>query len=205
LQDRYIKIAQEAEYSLQVGDMGFDYRKLETNLDPKKHKVIGGNHDNYTIEEGIFVMQSQHFLGDFGVHHFPGFGDVFFVRGSMSIDRKWRTEGVDWWPDEELKMGPGLEALAAYKAAKPMFVVTHDLPASILDHFTSMSEDELEAVWGVRGPSTTAKLLQAMYEEHQPTYWVFGHYHKDKEITVGPTTFICLDELSYRDFEPLGE
>ena len=202
LHDRYIKIAKDAEYSLQVGDMGFNYDKLVAHLDPIKHKVIGGNHDNYTIEEGVFVEQSPHFLGDFGTHHFGDFGDVFYVRGSMSIDRKWRTEGEDWWPDEELRMGRAMQALEAYKAAKPSFVVTHDCPASIVEQFTSMSEDELEAIWGVRGPSSTARLLQAMLDEWQPRYWVFGHYHIDKSITVGATTFICLNELSYRDFDP---
>jgi predicted phosphodiesterase len=44
--DRYVKMARKRDYTVQIGDLGFKYGCLE-NLDGEKHKVVGGNHDNY--------------------------------------------------------------------------------------------------------------------------------------------------------------
>lgn len=47
----YFKVAGQVPCSLQVGDMGFDYKEFETcGLDPNNHKFIGGNHDNYSLK-----------------------------------------------------------------------------------------------------------------------------------------------------------
>jgi hypothetical protein len=185
--------------------MGFNYRRLD-GLDHENHKVIGGNHDNYHCEgtERIYVAQSRHFLGDFGVHTVPGWGELFYVRGSMSIDRKWRTHGVDWWPAEELTTQEGAAALALYEEVMPDFMVTHDCPTSVVNDFSTLSDDALFRDFGVVGPSTTSKLLELMLDIYRPKTWVFGHYHNQKTFKPGMTEFICLDELLYRDFDPLG-
>lgn len=99
--DAYIEIASQSQYSIQLGDMGFSYEKLH-ELDPAFHKVLGGNHDNYQIENGKFVKQTPHFLGDYGVYEIPKLPKFFFVRGGYSIDRTRRREFTDWWVDEQL-------------------------------------------------------------------------------------------------------
>jgi hypothetical protein len=46
----YAEIAKQVPCSIQVGDMGFDYKKL-SDLDPARHVFVGGNHDNYTLKQ----------------------------------------------------------------------------------------------------------------------------------------------------------
>jgi len=191
---RYIEIASVVDYSLQIGDLGFDYAPINV-LNPENHRVLGGNHDNYEVdpESGEFVVQTKHFLGDFGVHVVPGVCEFFYVRGGNSIDRKYRTFGLDWWPQEELNSRQANEALEKYKEIKPAFIVTHECPVSVIDFVSTMPPDA-----GIL-PSFTAKLLEAMLDYHRPKLWIFGHHHKFTDITIQETRFICLPELGYID------
>jgi hypothetical protein len=53
--------------------------------------------------------------------------------------------------------------------------------------------------------SRTAKALEAMFATHQPEAWYFGHYHINRTIVSGPTTFHCLNELSVSDPIEIGK
>ena len=65
--DSYFSLAEECEYSLQVGDMGFNYEPLK-QLDSNNHKFIGGNHDNYdTYNSCSHVIESDYGSKDYGV------------------------------------------------------------------------------------------------------------------------------------------
>lgn len=196
--DPYRLIAQDAEYSLQVGDLGFEYDILK-KLDPEHHKVLAGNHDNYDKwgTEKFIHMQSGHWLGDYGVHTVPGFGDIFFVRGGFSIDWRYRTEGRSWWKDEEMDMSTLQKAIDLYIEVKPDFVVSHECPGELID-----------AVFGAKmwdgewlRPSRTARALDAMWGNHSPKMWVFGHHHKAVTEEVRGTTFRCVPELGFVDFD----
>ncbi len=229
----YLDIAQGADYSIQVGDIGWskDARaplEFMRALDAENHKVIAGNHDCYSEDGTGFYHQTPHFLGDFGVYNVSGFGDIFFVRGERSVDMKCRVEGESWWPHEELNYIEGRKAIELYKITKPQFVVTHGCPASLIPHVTGPSNMLQE--WNWSDHSSTAELLQQMWEIHQPKTWVFGHYHTDfyerhacvwtegwydqnackeryncfnaiKSETPDTTEFICLDILAFIDFE----
>jgi hypothetical protein len=213
--DKYLPLTKESEYSLCVGDVGFDYSYLEKFLNPVYHKSISGNHDNYTkkicpctdrencrscdMRGYTFPMMSKHFLGDYGVWDVPDFGEIFFVRGAWSIDKQWRIPGVSWW--EELSYAQGLRALELYEKLKPDFVVTHTVPSSIIP------EVPFKRIFGdtIHG-SRTESLLDNLYYIHQPKKWIFGHWHVDwkREIshpkTENKTEFMCLNELSFVDF-----
>jgi hypothetical protein len=199
--DKYVHLAREAYYSLCVGDVGFEYSYVDRMLDYHNHKIVGGNHDNYTKKDGQFIKQPPHFLKDFGVWNIPGIEPIFYVRGAWSIDQAYRLEGRDWWPDEELTYARGMEAIDLYKTIKPKLVVTHCCPGSIIPLIP------FERLFGNDIKKTlTDNLLDSMYDIHQPDMWAFGHYHHDFSKIVGHpktqqlTRFICLNELSYIDF-----
>jgi predicted phosphodiesterase len=190
----YLALARESDMSLQVGDLGFNYKMLH-DLPVDSHKVVAGNHDNYSVEDGRFFMQTAHFLGDFGIHNFAGIGDIFFVRGGRSIDRDQRTPMVDWWPEEELSADKRHEALLEYIRVKPDIVVTHECPASIIGHVSRISSWNGSPI----EPSDTSRLLDSMMELHSPRLWFFGHFHKSWRCKLLGTEFICLDELESLD------
>lgn len=193
----YHLLLRKARFTLQVGDFGFDYTTLST-VDADRHKFLGGNHDNYDE-----VEKWPHYLGDYGLHNVPGFGDLFFVRGGHSIDQQTggrdgdgspRIMGVDWWPEEELRMADCYAALEEYSRVKPDFMVTHECPVSVVPHVTASSRIL---------PSRTNQLLQRMLEVHQPRRWVFGHYHHSWQKVIGRTHFTCLRELECLDFRAI--
>ncbi len=185
----YMFCAEQVKYSIQVGDLAFNYTLLG-GLDSDHHKFIGGNHDHYP---SILDGSISHALGDFGTHTIPGWKrrEFFYVRGGYSIDRLSRKEGTDWFPEEQLNMVQCYDALYAYKRTKPKTMITHECPVEIIQ-FVGNPE------WNVV-PSRTAQLLQGMLEEHQPELWIFGHHHRKWSASVNGTTFICLPVMGYID------
>jgi len=195
--ERYHRLLRKAHFTIQVGDFGFNYSTL-LNVNAVRHRFLGGNHDNYDK-----VGMCPHYLGDYGLHSIPDFGDVFFVRGAFSIDQQnggrdggRRIEGVDWWPAEELHMADCYAALEEYSGIKPDFVVTHECPVSVVPRVTKSSRIL---------PSRTNQLLQRMFEIHKPKTWVFGHYHKSWSGIINGTRFVCLDELECMDLPASSE
>lgn len=208
----YLSLIKKAQYSIQLGDFGFDYRHLE-NVDATRHKILPGNHEEYNeIDSGKW----PHFLSHFGVHKIPlanGEMNFFYIRGGLSVDRQWRIPNRDWFPQEQLNFEQATAAAKLYEEVKPEIVISHECPAEIIE-LISGNSFKLD-------PSYTAKLLQACYVFHQPKLWLFGHFHNNirmhysgrgvtacgKQIDNGPrneTLFICLNELGYCDFDDKG-
>lgn len=194
----YISLAEQADYSIQLGDLGFSYESLTEHLDPVKHRVIGGNHDNYELsdDDGSFIEQTPHFLGDYGIHTVPNVGDFFFFRGGHSIDKAQRTEGYNWWPSEQLSYADATKALEEYTKVRPAFVLSHECPAFIIDMIAGYKTWDGEPI----RPSMTANVLEQMFDEHKPLLWLFGHHHKFYDVTIEGTRFVCLPELACFDF-----
>lgn len=147
----------------------------------------------------LLFLYGEHFFSVVGNHDFlpekdnwPYLGNCRFfqqysmvtVRGAKSIDKIHRTEGLDWFVNEELSYSEGLLAFDAYVDCRPNIVVSHDCPQSV----------KLQ-LFGYPDKTDTNQLLQAMFEAHQPKLWVFGHYHRSVDVTINGTRFICLNEL----------
>lgn len=175
-----IRKKEKHPYTLQVGDFGFDYTTL-ANVDHNHHVFIPGNHDNYDKLSDV-----PHCLGDYGQKNLNGI-DFFFYRGAYSIDRQYRTIGIDWWEQEQLKIEDFQKARELYYDVKPDIMITHDCPEVIAFQLLDSGEHIHQNI--------TSWALSEFYNIHQPKYWFFGHWHKSKKIQSGKTTFICLNEL----------
>lgn len=184
--DRYANIARDRDYTLQIGDLGFKYGCLE-DLDPERHKIVAGNHDNYDILPSL-----PHYLGDWGFHTLGG-TEFFFLRGAYSIDRDSRTIGLDWWSQEEIPIEAFMEARTFYRELKPKIVITHTCPESLAPAFLNPRYSHRVHV------TKTGWMLDELFNSHQPELWVFGHFHMSKTIMEGRTRFTCLDELETLD------
>jgi hypothetical protein len=167
--------------SIQVGDfgIGFGFGVSGEPMPIPNHWFIRGNHDNPEK-----CRERSDYLGEFGYREDLG---IFFVSGAFSIDRYLRTEGVDWWPDEELDYRQSLEAITLYEKIKPEIVVTHDCPNSC-GTFVKPAHKVLI-------PSATGEMLEQMYQIYAPKIWIFGHYHVPFSKIIDKTTFIGLAEL----------
>lgn len=185
--ERYHKIIRQTEnypYTVQLGDFGFRYDTLR-NVDSTKHLIIPGNHDNYYM-----CYRYPHFLGDCGYTSLNKI-EFFYYRGAYSIDRQYRTVGIDWWEDEQVTIDQFMKARELYREVKPGIVITHDCPQSIATQMLPSGSRIYE--------NTTGWALQELLNIHEPELWLFGHWHKSKTIQYGKTKFVCLDELEIYD------
>lgn len=190
--NRYAKLTKMFPYTLQLGDFGFSYGIFSHfNIDPEKHVFFGGNHDNYEILEKAPRIANN--LGNYG---YTELNDIkfFYVRGAWSIDRKWRTMGVDLWEQEEVNEEWWEDIIEMYREYKPRYMITHDCPYEVTKYI--FGTDGLEAFGWPRSLITnTGRLLQMLWDIHKPEIWCFGHYHEKKEVDILGTKFVCVPEL----------
>lgn len=179
----YLEIIANNEHTVQIGDCDFNYDFLK-EVDPAKHKIIPGNHDNHNI-----VYDDPHCLGRFGVHALNGI-EFFFLAGAYSIDKQYRIEGKSWWPNEELSHKELVDAIDLYDKVRPKVVLSHECPSEIV-----------RISFGINDNNITRNALRVMWEIHKPKLWIFGHWHRDFDQNILGTRFICLNELKTHEIQ----
>lgn len=183
--------------SVQVGDFGIGFYTPywhESVNDWMKanpeHRFIRGNHDDPAM-----CKTMHNYIADGTIE-----GDVMYIGGAWSIDHAMRTPGIDWWHDEELSIVELDNLIYAYTAHQPRVMITHDCPTAIAwEMFVSRGDG-----WGgskSQIKTRTGEALQAMWEQHQPEMWFFGHWHQTRDLTVHGTKFQCLGEHDYVDVD----
>ena len=176
---------------IQIGDFGLGFHGVPdppTDAFPDRFSFIRGNHDNPEV-----CRTYPNYLGDYGVMPETG---IFFLGGAWSTDRAWRTEGIDWWPDEELSHEDLYKAIDLYEKVKPRYVISHEAPTSAAEYIPKR---------GVTfKPSRTSQALDAMLNISRPEWWVFGHWHLTWKKNLGGTEFICaaINQVISRHVEP---
>lgn len=190
----YEQLIKDVDASIQLGDFGIGFSsgnywhdKVNELHSSGKHKFIRGNHDNPTKCKDMIG-----YIPDAIVQN-----DVMYLGGAWSIDHAWRTEGVNWWADEELSEKDCKVALEVYDLVRPGVMITHDAPTNITyDMFVKQGN----AFGNTMIKTRTGNLLQAMFDIHQPKYHFFGHWHTTKQAEYYGTKFHCLGECDFVDF-----
>lgn len=186
--DKLIPFQSKDEPIIQLGDFGVGFPKTPypNSLElPQNFHFIRGNHDNPE-----HCYQHKSYLGDWG---YKDQWKTFYLSGAESVDKDWRTLGIDYWDDEELSWETLLLALDSYKEIKPRIVVAHDCPFSVANEFILQNSASTK-----RYPySRTEQALETFIESWEPEYFFFGHWHPKGCWThkKGKTTFVCLGEL----------
>lgn len=188
--NKYFEICANSDKTIQVGDMGMGFGQLTAeyfnhHMDriSGEHFFIRGNHDSpdecrrtsYWIPDGDII------------------DGIMYIGGASSIDKFYRTPGVDWWADEELSYDELYRIAEKYAKAKPDILVTHECPEFLATHVM------IPLVKGnTNFPSKTRIVLDEMYAVHRPKIHIFGHWHHNLDYLDAKTgtRFICLNELS---------
>lgn len=191
----YFTICQNSTKTVQVGDlgMGFGSRTAEMFCEymdriPGDHSFIRGNHDS--PDE---CRRSSYWVPDGEIND-----GIMYIGGASSIDRAYRTAGIDWWADEELAYDELYQIAEVYAQAKPDILVTHECP----EFFAT--EAMIPLVNGnTNFPSKTRIVLDEMYAAHKPKLHIFGHWHYNLNyVDKGTgTRFVCLNELAVIDVD----
>jgi predicted phosphodiesterase len=189
LYTQYKRIIREHTNTIQVGDMGVGFRRLNGShrenppydlMLKKNARFIRGNHDNPEV-----CRKHSQWIHDGSVED-----DMMFVGGAFSIDREYRTKEYSWWEDEELSLSQLVFIHDAYVTIEPACMVTHDCPVTVIKHMHSHH---------LFDNSRTQQALEAMWQKHKPKVWVFGHHHKSFDQVIDGTRFVCLDELEVKE------
>lgn len=193
--DKYLDICRDNEFTLQLGDMGYNYTPLN-ELDSSKHKFIFGNHDLHNIEKF-----PPHYLGKFGTALLGGV-EFFFVSGAFSIDWKIRRAkylmgewSQTWFENEELSYSEGLQCLEMYAKLKPDVLFTHEAPRFWADKIGNPNVLKSFGYDPESFTTSTSVLLDQMFKEHRPKLFVCGHYHKNYHEVIDGTNMFVLGEL----------
>lgn len=183
-------------YSVQVGDFGIGFSSPywhdQVNswmLDNPTHRFIRGNHDNPEL-----CKTMAGYIPDGTVEK-----DVMYVGGAWSIDQAYRVEGVSWWRDEELSVHELDKLVSLFGKVKPRVMVTHDCPTSVAYEMFVSKNLALNNFPQIK--TRTGEALQAMFELHQPEFWLYGHWHYTRSADINGTKFQCLGELDFIDLE----
>ena len=176
-----------ADVIVHLGDLGYYVHSaamevLATQLHRYRMRMlwVDGNHDDHPgiarlapDQDGLHPVTDQ-------VWHVPRgyrwiWGDVRFLAlgGAHSIDRRRRTPGVDWWPQETITPTQANDAIDA-GPADVMF--THDCPAGVVP---AGLETNLPPDWLAEEPAADQHraLLGTVVDTVSPAWLWHGHYH----------------------------
>lgn len=182
---------------IQVGDFAYAWPgtkplKLsrsyftDEQLDKLENEIekwwLEGNHENYTklIEDCGAWQPGWTWKSRGQVEEIDGYKMMFFG-GASSWDKAYRTEGVSWWPDEEISYG---QVTAALGHDHIDAIFSHDHPSSF-----SYSEDRYPIDGFGKG---CRDALQTLHDQYKPEFWFFGHHHRgDQKLENGSLWTCC--------------
>lgn len=183
--------AAEGDYVIICGDFGavWDGTEEEQKLldwyndKPWTTLFCDGNHENfdllskYPVEEWnggkvhrirpkvLHLMRGQVFTIE---------SKTFFVMGgASSIDKEYRTEGLNWWAEEipslrEMDEGFANLGKVGYKVD---YVITHSAPTTVLTSINPTYKTD-----------AVTRYLEAVRQTVKFGWHYFGHYHIDKDF-----------------------
>lgn len=200
--EAYLEIIEGSEYSLQIGDLGFDYDFLidDDNFVSLNHRFFVGNHDDHSKKYSY-----PHCYRKYGLKELGGV-EFFFLEGGFSIDQKYRREQEElqiwpktWWENEELSQEDLEDAIKLYKELQPDVLISHEPGRTIAD---MLGNPSMLRNWGY-DPETfttrTGEVLERMINAHAPKLHIFGHFHQNFDEVIKGTRYICQEELGYLD------
>lgn len=195
-----ISEAQDEDIStIQVGDFGIGFLNHDPDGldelissyedDGVSHRFIRGNHDDPDL-----CRKHSHFVPDGTVE-----GKVLYLGGATSIDRAWRTPGIDWWAGEEAPQDVLDAAVETWRTNEDLdVIVSHECP----EFFATEVMIPYAGFKGVPSEfSRTRITLARMHMIRKPRVQVFGHWHRSLDVVESGTRFVCLGINEWKDIE----
>jgi|GEM_PF-679013 len=111
--------------------------------------------------------------------------EILSLGGAASVDRQWRTEGVDWWPDENIH---GVHVEAAIAGGPADVLLTHESPAGtpVRQVREILRTNPLGFPKAARLESAVSrKRVSRVWDEVRPELLMHGHMHTPGAGTAG--------------------
>lgn len=173
---------------IQIGDCCLHPYHKWARYDKPRY-MICGNHD-YFPQLNPDADQPYEIIS-YGVKtnlfHIPrGFWDngVLFIGGANSIDRVFRIEGRDWFPEEALSYRQMQRILDINKPVHT--IISHECPLYAWERLFSYHIYE--------DTNTVTKDLNLVLQNFNPSRWIFGHHHQSITKEIDGCLYTCLKE-----------
>lgn len=198
---------------IQVGDFGLGFRSLNDDmtlikkinnflLKSSNHLyVIRGNHDDPSFFDGSIKRSNIHLLPDYSVISLEE-RTILLVGGAISIDRKIRRLGIDFWNEEPFVLDQ-IKLDSIISLNNPEIIVTHTAPSFVFPQ----SYGEIVFAYAKKDPvllnelENERKLVDNFYKtltkEKKPKDWYYGHFHQSHRERIQNIDFCLLNELEF--------
>jgi hypothetical protein len=107
--------------------------------------------------------------------------NILFVGGANSIDKQYRTIGVDWFPSEVITQ----KDLYNLPDCTIDIVISHTCPREFLHEILKQDFRKFN------DPCYDA--LSFILQTYKPDNWFFGHFHHNKKGSYANTNWYCLN------------
>ena len=188
---------------IQVGDFGFyknvlnDFHNVFPNGYNCKIYALAGNHEDYDLIDSWSKTDITDVGGN--LFHVPrGYVMEFmgkrmgFLGGAESIDRAWRKEGYDWFPQERITR-EDVETLYKNAGTKRLdYLFTHTPTISAIQgNFTPLDPDMwmLPKDW----KDESSILMDEVHMKLRPRDHYCGHMHRS--VSYGSVRILNIDEV----------
>lgn len=142
-----------------------------------------GNHEDFwslkgresdEIEPGIIYMPRG------STYTLPDGRIILFMGGAESIDKMYRTEGIDWFREEIITQ----KDFQNLPEGKVDIFVTHTCPTELVN--------DLRQGYPEKGYEPSNKALSQLWKMYSPKLWFFGHWHQHRVFNLEGTQFYAL-------------
>lgn len=172
---------------IHVGDFGYfdpdDMVRVSMALQKVGAKMywIDGNHENHarinSLErdsEGLAEVHPNMYHVRRGTFIEVDGHTWLLNGGASSVDRKWRTEGFDWWPEERVD----LDQIKSVPPTKVSVLVTHETPyrTKAINHLENRPGNYWPEVDVIISEEQT-KILSELINSNRPEHVFHGHWH----------------------------
>ena len=169
---------------LQAGDFGiwanyhdfkYDYCKDSIKNGDTKIYWCDGNHEDHISIRKVMAEKGKYDIGE-NIHYMPRSSvltlpdgrRVLFIGGAWSVDWDMRTDGKDWFREEELISQKDVDPVFDMEEGSIDIVVSHTCP------------NEFIMGWYDEHQDPSRKALSAVLKHLKPYKWYFGHWHNDR-------------------------
>lgn len=181
----------EVSEVISVGDFGYwpkwglSYRKC--GAFPQPVRWIDGNHEDFdTLSVDSFpnsLWECEHIArGTFE-------NGVFFMGGATSIDRARRTEGYDWFAEENISYAQFYAAAEVAEANSDNINVMCAHDSVLFAYHRLIAGNKAKG----KHSDPNAEALEQLFKIAQPKVYVHGHHHVAERYEIDGTAFVSLD------------
>lgn len=137
------------------------------------HWADGNHEDHWSLqkldkEEGGVFMPGVIHQPRGSILTLPDGRNVMFFGGAYSVDKEYRTEGIDWFREETISYTDMMNL----PDVKVDIVISHTCP----EEFWWAAQMHLMFSTKHKDPSVQA--LSVILNKYRPKHWYFGHFHK---------------------------